>query len=132
VKDPSTAPPPRRDTEQCADAGAAQHRLPRGGKIRASRHQALDLRHHDFAVCTPLQIGDDLGKAKQPHGDDHESDAVGELWQPESKTEQAGIRVCADQTEQQAEDDHGDGCDRADARKHPDQRSERDADETVQ
>ena len=102
---------PRQDAEQRADSGAAQHCLPRRGKIRARRHQARDPRHDDFAFCAPLQIGDDLRETEQAHGDDHESDAVGELRQTEGKTEQAGIRVRADEAEQQAEDDHGDGLD---------------------
>jgi hypothetical protein len=64
---------------------------------------ALDGMPSVFTICAPLQIDDDLRETEEAHGHDHESDAVRELRQAEGIAEQAGIRVCADKTEQQSE-----------------------------
>jgi hypothetical protein len=58
-----------------------------------------------------LEIHDDLGDAEQAHGDWGEIDTVAEFRDVEREALGAGVHIRADQTEQQAEEDHGDRLD---------------------
>ena len=70
------------------------------------------------AILRPLEVGDHLGDAEQADGDRHEADAVGDVGDAERHARRAGIDVDADQAEQHADHDHGDGLGRRAVRQH--------------
>ena len=56
-----------------------------------------------------LQVAQDLAEAEDAHAERHEVEAVGHLRHVEGEALGAGLDVGADQPEQQAQHDHGEG-----------------------
>ena len=56
-----------------------------------------------------LQVAQDLAQAEHAHAERHEVQPVGHLRHVEGEALGAGLDITADQTEQQTQDDHGEG-----------------------
>ena len=64
---------------------------------------------HDAAGMLVLQVAQDLAQAEDAHAERHEVQPVGHLRQIEGEALRACFHVTADQTQQQAQHDHGEG-----------------------
>ena len=111
AKDASTAPPPGRMPS------AEPRPVPRRTAFQESLRSSLVGNRLPIGAMTAIafvaifQVGDDVDRSRNTHGHHDETDAVGELRQPEGEAELTGIDVGADQAEQQAQQDHAEGLD---------------------
>ena len=64
---------------------------------------------HDAAGMLVLQVAQDLAQAEHAHAERHEVQSVGHFRHVEGEALGAGFDVAADQTQQQAQHDHGEG-----------------------
>ena len=78
-------------------------------KSAFGQHQAADVPDHDGAGVLVLQVAQDLAEAEDAHAERHEVEPVGHFRHVEGEALGAGLDVAADQAEQQAEHDHGEG-----------------------
>ena len=97
------------DAEERAKRGAAQHGTDDPLEVGLGEHQAADVFDHHAAGMLVLQVAQDLAQAEDAHAERHEVQSVSHFRHVEGEALGAGFDVAADQTQQQAQHDHGEG-----------------------
>ncbi len=81
--------------------------------------QPLHVRRKDLALAfVSAQVADDFAVTKHTHGDDDETNAVGQLRHVKTEARHTRVDVGAHQPQQQAEQNHANGFEQRARRQH--------------